>query len=283
VKRCFCASGVVVSGNNCSIIIPEYGSGVLDSSDENGQETLKAILLDRPEDHPEPLLLERFMRNEVDGPERRRVVRHLLAGCARCAEVTRRFWELGEPPRGSRPAGPADLQIELEPAADLQADADACHRRVVRLLEAGQWGESLRELQRARQLYKRLGDGAGLARLRHLEGKIGQALGAPAEAEAALRDARRDLLLEGLGGEAAEALLDLAVLYAREGRSAAIRELAAELSPILRAPNIRQGAGVALLFFRGLAESEQASLEALSEILRYVRPVKGSLINSPGE
>lgn len=231
---------------------------------------MKAIPVDRSgrvEDHPETGLLERFMRNEVDGPERRRVVRHLLAGCAACGEVTRRLWELGEAPRGGR------ILDGLEPTADLQADAAACHRRVVQLLESGRWGDSLRELQRARRLYKRLGDGPGLARLRHLEGKIGQALGAPLEAEAALRDARRDLLLEGLGGEAAEALLDLAVLYAREGRSGAIRELAGDLSPILRAPNIRQGVGVALLFFRGLAESEQASLEALSEILRYVRPV----------
>ena len=210
------------------------------------------------------------MRNEVDGPERRRVVRHLLAGCAVCREVTGRLWDLGEAPRGGR------LLEDLEPPEDLQADAAACHQRVLRLLEAGQWGESLRELQRARRLYKRLGDGPGLARLRHLEGKIGQALGAPVEAEAALRDARRDLLLEGLGGEAAEALLDLAVLYAREGRSGAIRELAGDLSPILRAPNIRQGVGMALLFFRGLAESEQASLEALSEILRYVRPVEAA-------
>lgn len=207
------------------------------------------------------------MRNEVDGPERRRVVRHLLAGCAACGEVTRRLWELGETPGG----GP--LLDDLESLEELRRDAAACHQQAVRFLEAGQWRESLRELQRARRLYKQLGDGPGLARLRHLEGKIGQALGVPAEAEAAFRDARRDLLLEGLGGEAAEALLDLAVLYAREGRSGAIRELAANLSPILRAPNMRQGVGMALLFFRGLAESEQASLDALSEILRYVRPV----------
>jgi tetratricopeptide (TPR) repeat protein len=273
VDPCFSSDGVVISGNICSIIIPKCGSAVLDFGDENGQETLKAIPANRPdpvEDHPEPGLLERFMRNEVNGPERRRVVRHLLAGCAVCGEVTRRLWELGEAPPGGR------LPEELEPAADLQADAAACHRRVVQLLEAGRWAESLRELHRARRLYKRLGDGPGLARLRHLEGKIGQALGAPAEAEAAFRDARRDLLLEGLGGEAAEALLDLAVLYARQGRSGAIRELAGALSPILRAPNLRQGVGVALLFFRGLAESEQASLEALSEILRYVRPVEAS-------
>jgi tetratricopeptide (TPR) repeat protein len=231
--------------------------------------------IDLSDHHPDPSLLERFMRNEADGPERHEVVRHLLAGCARCTEVTRRFWDLGEAPPARALAGgnsAARLQDDLEPAADLQADASAYHQRALRLLEADRWGESLQALQRARRLYRRLGDGPGLARLRYLEGKIGQALGASAEAETAFRDARRAFVLEGLGGEAAEALLDLAILYAREGRSAEIRELAEDLFPILRTPNIRQGVGAALLFFRGLAESEQATLEALSEILRYVRP-----------
>src|SRR5215210_40577 len=48
------------------------------------------------EDHPDPKLLERFMRNEAGAPERRAVVRHLLAGCSRCVAVTRHFWSLGE-------------------------------------------------------------------------------------------------------------------------------------------------------------------------------------------
>jgi hypothetical protein len=53
-----------------------------------------------PENHPDPRLLERFMRNEAAGEERRWIVRHLLAGCARCGAITRRLWELGEPGPG---------------------------------------------------------------------------------------------------------------------------------------------------------------------------------------
>jgi hypothetical protein len=48
------------------------------------------------EDHPDPLLLERFMRNETGSEESRRIVRHLLAGCERCTAVTRRLWSLGD-------------------------------------------------------------------------------------------------------------------------------------------------------------------------------------------
>jgi tetratricopeptide (TPR) repeat protein len=47
-----------------------------------------------PEGHPELVLLERFMRDNVEAPERMRVVRHLLAGCPQCVAVTRRLWAL---------------------------------------------------------------------------------------------------------------------------------------------------------------------------------------------
>jgi hypothetical protein len=51
-------------------------------------------------DHPATELLERFMRGELTSPgERRRLVRHLLAGCPRCLAVTRRCWVLVAPPR----------------------------------------------------------------------------------------------------------------------------------------------------------------------------------------
>jgi hypothetical protein len=233
-----------------------------------------------PEDHPHPELLERFMRNAADGPERRRVVRHLLAGCARCGAVTRQLWSLAE----AEPAGPRRLPAhdraddrhdrdDLRTEAEIRPRAAAFHRQARRFLEAARGPEALQALHRARRLYRRLHDGPELVRLRHLEGRIGEALGLPREAETAFVDARRGFEDEGLGGEAAEALLDLAVLYARQGRSAEILRLTAELYPILRTQDIRPGAAVALLFLRGLAETEQATLEILSEIARYVSVV----------
>ena len=50
-----------------------------------------------PRKHPDPILLERFMRNEVEGSDRRWIVRHLIAGCSRCVAVTSRLWSLGDP------------------------------------------------------------------------------------------------------------------------------------------------------------------------------------------
>jgi len=48
--------------------------------------------------HPDPALLERLMRCEVTAAESRQVIRHLIAGCSRCLEVTRSCWSLGSRP-----------------------------------------------------------------------------------------------------------------------------------------------------------------------------------------
>ncbi|MFP5285366.1 MAG: hypothetical protein ACLGI9_06485, partial [Thermoanaerobaculia bacterium] len=48
------------------------------------------------EEHPDPNLLERFMRSELQGQPRRTIVRHLLTGCPRCVEETYRLWSLGD-------------------------------------------------------------------------------------------------------------------------------------------------------------------------------------------
>lgn len=72
--------------------------------------------------HPEAHLLERFMRNEVQGKERRRIVRHLLAGCAECVKVTRRLWSFAEgrgvPAELPGLAGAA-VYPSIHPASDL--------------------------------------------------------------------------------------------------------------------------------------------------------------------
>jgi hypothetical protein len=53
--------------------------------------------------HPPAGQLERFLRGELGERARLAVVRHLLTGCPRCAEITRRLWSFGE--RVPREAG----------------------------------------------------------------------------------------------------------------------------------------------------------------------------------
>ena len=168
-------------------------------------------------DHPDSQLLERFMRNQADAPERRAVVLHLLGGCAQCVAVTRRLWNLGE----------------------LQPQADAVDT-------AGQ---------------------------EPVDGDLTGALGSPAAAaaaEAAFRGALQESLREGLGREAARALLGLALLYERQGRSRDLERLTEELYPICQIRGVGLSVTMALLFFRRLVETGFATQEVLREVARFL-------------
>lgn len=48
------------------------------------------------QNHPGREQLERLVRGELPRPEAARVVRHLLAGCPACLQLTRRLWDLGD-------------------------------------------------------------------------------------------------------------------------------------------------------------------------------------------
>jgi tetratricopeptide (TPR) repeat protein len=239
-------------------------------------------------DHPDPLLLERFMRNETEARERRAIIRHLLAGCPQCSVITSRLWGFGEErPVPAANAGALDpspyaqvFEAVLRRLGDLQgADeaerepalaAPACHRLALQLAETGRGQDALTPLRRARALYERLEDGPNLARLRHLEGRILQELDSPAEAEAALQEGMLELLREGLGAEAARALLDLALLYTRQGRAGDVQRLAASFYPICRVRGVGLEVVTSLLYFRRLVETGHATPEVLFQVARFL-------------
>jgi tetratricopeptide (TPR) repeat protein len=148
--------------------------------------------------------------------------------------------------------------------------ATALHGLAALLGGAGRGEEGLQVLARAREICRELQDRRELLRLRRLEGKIEEALGRPEAAEAALVEARDGLLGEALGWESGLALLDLAILYERQGRRSALRALAEAVQPILRAPDVRQPAAAALLVFRRLVETGHVTLEFLLEMSRFL-------------
>lgn len=152
--------------------------------------------------HPDSQLLERFMRNELQGQERRLVVRHLLTGCPQCVSVTRKIWSLGD---GRGPDLP--------------------------------WAT----------------------------------LDTPDAAEAVLAEAWRELVEQGLGREAAAAVLELALLYKRQGRSADLRRLAGdEIRPVFYVRELPSYAGAALLVFRRIVETGHANERFLFEMARFL-------------
>ena len=123
-----------------------------------------------------------------------------------------------------------------------------------------------------RRLWELGEPGPAVAAERRPEGKTGGAYPSPVAPEAALLNAYRRFLGEGLGDQAAAALLDLAVLYAREGRAAEILPLSQDMLPIFRTPDLRKGVAAALVCFREMVESGQADVGLLAEMARYVGP-----------
>ena len=217
------------------------------------------------------------MRNEAGAEERRWVVRHLLAGCARCGAITRRLWRLGEPGPESAAEPPHQEAVPPGGDGDTAAVASALRRLALLLADTGRGEAALQALRKARRLYERLEDRPNLARLRHLEGRIlerriAEGSGSPAEAEAAFLDARRELLAAGLVEEAAAVLLDLAAFYTRQGRTSEVLPLTRDLLPILRTPNLRKGVSAALVCFQALAEAGRAPVGLLAEMARFVEP-----------
>lgn len=163
--------------------------------------------------------------------------------------------------------GLARLDEDRDPALA----ASAFHRLARRLAEAGRREEAWVALGRARSLYERLADTANLIRLRLLEGNLAAALGSTeAAAEHAFREAMRESLLAGHGREAARALLELALLYARQDRAEDLLRLAEELYPICQVPGVGMSVTMALLFFRRLVETGYATQDVLFEVARFL-------------
>jgi tetratricopeptide (TPR) repeat protein len=159
----------------------------------------------------------------------------------------------------------------LDPVADPRLHVAAQHNLILFLSDSGQNDEAMRLLESSRPLYHEVGDQMGLLRLRWLEGRIASSLGRFAEAEQILRDVRQELIERDLGFDTALLSLDLAGLYARQGRSAEMRRLAAEMLPIFRSRDIHREAIAALFLFQKAAEMERVTLGLIREVSSYLQ------------
>jgi tetratricopeptide (TPR) repeat protein len=108
------------------------------------------------------------------------------------------------------------------------------------------------------------------ARLRWVEGKIAGDLDRYADAEAALRETRDAFVERGIGFDAALVSLDLAALYARQGRAEEVKRLASEMVPIFESRDVHREALAALLLFKEAALAERVTLSLLDQIVSYL-------------
>jgi tetratricopeptide (TPR) repeat protein len=172
---------------------------------------------------------------------------------------------------GERAAKAAEEALEL-----LDADEQpnlyfiARHNLVHAICEQGRFEEARAMFGEVENLHRRHGDALSLLRLALVEGKIARGLGERDAAESSFLAARHGFLRHGIAYDAALVSLELALLYLEEGRTAEVRELAAEMVEVFEQQEIHREATVALGLFRDAVELERASATLVRQLMSYL-------------
>ena len=147
----------------------------------------------------------------------------------------------------------------------------AKHNLLDDLVEAGQHMEAQRLLVKARSLYRRFDEPWIRNRRRWVEGKIARGLGQMEEAEEILLSARMGFLDQGAAYEIALISLELAGLYAEQGRTADMKQLAEEMLPIFSSRQIHREALAALALWCQAVQSETAGAELAAQVATAIK------------
>lgn len=162
------------------------------------------------------------------------------------------------------------LDMKREPRLRLYAR----HNLSSYLTEAGRFLEARDAYRETRQLYREHPEPWVQNRRKWVRGRILGGLGHPARAEALLLAARDGFLSEGTEGvpyDTALVSLEIALLYAEQGRTAELKRLAGEMVPIFSSLHIHREALAALAFLTSAIEAETASLEMVKAVADYLR------------
>jgi tetratricopeptide (TPR) repeat protein len=158
----------------------------------------------------------------------------------------------------------------LDPARDAHAQLCAGHNLAWFLTNLERYGEAAEVYRRHRARYEDFPGVRIQLRRRWLEGRIAFGTGCPDEAEALLTEVRRGFLDRNLRYDAAVASLDLARLYATQGRHGELRELAGEMVAAFRAHGIHRETLAALGIFQQAAAAEAVTQGMIRELAAYL-------------
>jgi len=159
------------------------------------------------------------------------------------------------------------IDVEQEPRLRLCAQ----HNRVFYLTEAGRIEEAREVYRETRPLYRDFTEPWVQNRRKWVRGRILRGLGRPGPAESLLLAARDGFLAEGIPYDTALVSLEIATLYAEQGRTAELKQLAAGMLPIFSSLHIHREALAALAFLTQALESEAAGLDLLAAVADYLR------------
>lgn len=160
---------------------------------------------------------------------------------------------------------------EIDPSLEPRLFACSRYNLLCALVGAGRPQEAERLLPEVKDLFRETAQPLDRVRLRWAEGSIAFGLGRLEAAEAAFREVQREFLERGMGINAALVSLDLAGLYAQEGRTGELKRLAEELVPVFEARDIHREALAALLLFQRACAEERMTVELARQVAERVR------------
>ena len=158
----------------------------------------------------------------------------------------------------------------LDSAREVRVQLCARHTLAVALADLERTMEAQQVFRESQPLYDRFPDPWTQRRRLWLDGKILRGLGQLEAAEARLSAARRGFLDQEIVYDAALVSLDLAAVYALQGRLDDQRRLAREMLPIFTARGVHREARAALAYFQRAVERERASPQVVEGLLDYL-------------
>jgi len=147
----------------------------------------------------------------------------------------------------------------------------ARHNLIDYLASAGRFLEAQGLYRESRPLYRDFPDAWAQNRRKWVRGKIARGLGQLQMAESLFQAARDGFIQEGIPYDTALVSLELATLYAEQGRTEDLKRLAREMVPIFSSLQIHREALAALAFLKQAIEAEKASLEVVASVAAYLR------------
>lgn len=145
---------------------------------------------------------------------------------------------------------------------------------ILSLHESGRSAEAAALVDNARRLVAEMGKRSDRLRLDWIAGRVAAATGRETEAERSFLEIRSAFVEDELAYDAALISLDLAALYARQGRTADVKHLAAEILPIFRSREVHREALAAWITFQKAAEMEKITVGLVQEISSYLEKVR---------
>jgi tetratricopeptide (TPR) repeat protein len=159
----------------------------------------------------------------------------------------------------------------IDPSREPRLLLVAWHNLIDDLAETGQFMEAQKLVVKARPFYQQFHQPWSRNPRKWVEGKIARGLGQKDQAEALFLTARNGFLSEGAAYDVALVSLDLASLYAEQGRVAELKRVAEEMVPIFSSRQIHREALAALAFWRQAVEAERAGVDLVTGVASFLK------------